>query len=249
VANAPIVAMAPLSTGAVIGTTGYPELMSGYAPEEVALTKLNLEQACVSAASMVSMGNMVVYASPDGLVMVNESQATLATDRVIEPKQWLLLNPSTIHAYQHEGLYIGFYDGVGGFIFDPRRSDFVFLDFYASAGFRDLSSDVLYLVIDGQLCEWRMGDALVKTWRSIEHKTPPVSYPFFRVKFKPGTDYSAEVVNVYTEEGLLHSEVMDSGRDWGYLPSTLATSWFIEVVGRADVEAVILGDDIQSMSV
>lgn len=248
VANAPIVAMAAIPNGAVVATEGYPELLTGFSPDTISLSRLELEQSCVSARSMVDMGDIAIYVSPDGLVGVNVSGASLLTENIIERVQWQALNPQSMHGCHHEGKYIGFYDGVGGFVFDPRRKDFIFLDFYASATYRDLAGDKLYLLIDDALHEWRAGEKLLATWRSKEFRTPPGGFVFFRVKHGPGEILTNTVVSVITEDGLLHSETLEIN-DWGYLPPGLFESWQIEVQSSANIESVMLGNDLAELGV
>ena len=78
-----VVAICPAGTSLVVGTKGYPYVMTGVSPSSITSQKLNIQQACISKRSMVSVDGVVLYASPDGLVGVTESGASVATDKII----------------------------------------------------------------------------------------------------------------------------------------------------------------------
>ena len=143
-----IVAISPTSTGFVVATKGYPHSFVGVSPDGLSSQKLDVKQACVSGASLVDMGEFAIYAGPDGLVAAGESRAEVITLDLFSRREWQGFNPETIHAYYYEDYYIGFYGdtagtgaGIGGFIYNPSTSDFIHLDFYATAGYNDLETD------------------------------------------------------------------------------------------------------------
>lgn len=249
-----VVAIAPLPSGAVVATTGYPELLSGYTSDSMSLDRLELAQACVSARSMVDMGTRAIYASPDGLVSASVQGAQLITQDILQPEQWQALNPSSIHAYHHEGEYIGFYkvnaNEKGGFIFNPSRRDISFIDMYATTGYRDLNSDNLYLVVGNTLFIYR-DHATQKeeyTWRSKVFDTAHSHYAMYRIKHKAGSDTSGTTVTIYTEDGQLHSVELTDG-EWGYIPPGLYRQWQIEVKGDQEIEAILLGNSLAELGV
>lgn len=149
-----IVGIAATRTSLVVGTEGNPYVFTGVSPDSMTEDRLPLQQACVSAQSMVAIGDIVIYASSDGLVGISPGGAQLITESILSKQAWAEFQPETIRAYHYEGKYIGFYGDIGGFVFDLRNNDFVRLDFYASAGYSDTRTDTLYLVVDGNLFAW-----------------------------------------------------------------------------------------------
>ncbi len=75
----PVVGLGRLDTSLVVLTKGAPYLISGSAPGYMTVVKADLEQACVSKRSIVSMGSAVFYASPDGLVALAASGSRVLT--------------------------------------------------------------------------------------------------------------------------------------------------------------------------
>jgi hypothetical protein len=107
------------------------------------MTMRELEQplACISKRSITSNNfRGVVYASPDGLVLVNGEGPQLISGNAKSKRDWEALIPTTLHGYMHDGRYFGFYnDGAAkGFMFDLRdpESGWTDLSFHATAAHR-----------------------------------------------------------------------------------------------------------------
>lgn len=164
------VAAAVTSTGTVIGTTGKPYLLVGSSPASSVPVPIDEVQACVSARSMVDMGEFVMYASPNGLVAVYGNRAQVLTEPLILPEDWRArFNPSSIHAYRYQERYLGFYDtgsGQGAFTFTPDEG-FRFYADYAECGYVDRETGKLLIVKDtGSVQEWDEGAIAPYSWRS-----------------------------------------------------------------------------------
>ncbi len=145
-----IVAIGAISQDVVVTTSENPYLVTGIDPGGMTKAKLALNQSCSSKRSLVSMGYGVIYASPDGLIMIGGSSgAKNITENILTREQWQELNPSSMIGLQHDGKYYGFYDnGVpGGFIIDTSGS-FEFLDYHAFGGYNHLEEDKLFAVFD-----------------------------------------------------------------------------------------------------
>ncbi len=104
-----IVAIATAGSSFVVATEGKPYFFNGVSPDSMSEQQMEISQSCVSARSMVDMGNYVIYASPDGLVGVREQGAELLTEKILDKKTWATYDPETIHAYKYEDLYVAFY--------------------------------------------------------------------------------------------------------------------------------------------
>ncbi len=103
-----VVGLTSISIGLMVLTQGKPVLMTGSSPAGMGAVEIDNDQACVSARSIVDMGDVAVYASPDGLVAAGENGVNLVTEGVFTREQWQALKPESIHAYKFEGRYVFF---------------------------------------------------------------------------------------------------------------------------------------------
>lgn len=114
---------APIALGVygntvVVATNGYPYVITGTEPTAMVPQKLERQQSCASARSMVDLGGGVAYASPDGLVVVDGSGLNVASEKWYSRDEWQALNPSTIHAVAWDGRYVMFCDPTGNGTWD-----------------------------------------------------------------------------------------------------------------------------------
>ena len=197
VVDYPVVGLGRMDTTLVALTQGVPYFMQGASPDVVTVVKSDLEQACVCKASIVSMGGTVLYASPDGLVLLTSgSQSLLVTEKLLSRDQWQALLGSsptaTFRAYGHDGKYIAFHQDVTetvagtsytyrGFIYDTRTGEFGRHDLAnVTAGYQDLRNDKLYLAqwtsgTSYQVTPWGEGGAMAGKWRSKKFSLPQIT--------------------------------------------------------------------------
>lgn len=167
-----IVAMAATTNALVVATEGFPYVVSGVSPDSMAQERLETNHACLSARSMVDMGEYVVYASPEGLVGISANQVQVLTQDVISPKQWrAIYNPSTLIAVAFDGKYLAFYtDKAGakkGFIFDPASRSLMPVSNYYSAMYTDLSQGDVFVLDGPNVCQFDRGlMPMPMQWRS-----------------------------------------------------------------------------------
>lgn len=174
-----IVALAAYGTTVVAGTKGYPFVASGNSPESMLQEKIEVNLPCINASGMVDLGYSVAYPSNDGLVVVSNGGATVASDALFTRADWQRLSPLNIVAAQYSGRYFASFlyvdiDGTtkteGTVIIDlTGQQPFVLrAAFRAEAFFYDTSSGKLYYSITGEIYEF---DALgetneIMTWKS-----------------------------------------------------------------------------------
>ena len=180
----PVVGLGRTDTTLVVLTKGAPYFMQGGSPAYITVVKSDLEQACVSKRSIVSMGNAVFYASPDGLVMLAASGSKILTDAIFDRADWQALGPTTLHAYGHDGKYIAFHNavtiggaGYTGFVMDFKSNQFIRHNISGiTAGYTDLRNDKLYLVNSSkQVVPWGEGSYLTGRWRSKVFTLPQIT--------------------------------------------------------------------------
>ena len=149
-----IVGLVVTATGVCILTTANPYVLVGSDPSGWGMVKLETNQACVSHQSIVDMGGMGIYASPDGLVGINGADVKLLTQGLLTREQWQgRYNPTTIVGAWAEDKYIGTYVPTAGgirqgFVYDPQTNSIVDLTLSASAMAADYKQDKL-IIWDG----------------------------------------------------------------------------------------------------
>jgi hypothetical protein len=171
----PIVGLGVMDTTLVVLTKGTPYFIQGTHPDSMAVVRSDVEQACVSKRSIVSVNGAVLYASPDGLVMLSSSGSKILTDKMFTYAQWQsIFAPANLHAYQHDLKYIAF-GSQGGFTYDLLTGQFTQHDLVATAGHHDMRNDTLFLANDNKLVKWDKGNALRYTWRSKMFSLPQIT--------------------------------------------------------------------------
>lgn len=242
-----VVSIYPVGTSLVVGTKGYPYVMTGVSPSSITSQKLNVQQACISKRSMTSVDGVVLYASPDGLVGVTESGASVATEQIISRDQWQAMNPSTLRAWSYEGKYIGLTDTTG-FIYDPKTGDFREISNRWDAAYNDMTADTLFLAKAAQLYSWRASsDSNVQLrWKSKEFIEPNgTSMSCCRII---ADDVSQIGMRLFVD-GVQELELIEGGVPEGSfrLPPLRGYKWQVEVFGKSSVERVTLATSMQEM--
>ena len=237
----PIVGGKAVGTSAVICTTGHPYLLTGSDPSALSLVKLDSPQACVSKRSIVAADGGVIYASPDGLILVTGAgNVQNLTAPFFTRDEWQQLVPSSIDGYFHDGRYYGFYNTgtvQRGFIFDPAQGNgaFTFIDTYATAGYVDLVQDALYLKVGSNIVKWNSASTQQTfTWKSaVFELTSPTNPAVAQVVAKayPVT------FNLYADGALKHTKTV-ANADPFWLPSGYRARFLeVELSGTNEVLA------------
>ena len=179
--NYNISAVAPMGQGIVVLTDGYPYFINTGEPESAQMIRLDEEQACVSARSVVAVGGSVMYASPDGLVGISSGGANVLTKDLYDRDAWQALGPESIHAYKHDGRYYGFFTS-GGFILDQSGA-LTPHDITATAGYVDPVLDKLYIMVGQDVQKWDSGSLKTHTWKSKRWNLPkPMAFSAAQIK-------------------------------------------------------------------
>lgn len=234
-----IIGLAVMGNSVVVTTEGNPYIFTGISPDSMSGLKLEQKQACVSKRSIVDMGDYVIYASPDGLVAASERSTDLLTEAIMRRDQWQeKYNPTTIHACQFEGKYIGFYGGTTGFIFDPRTQTLVDLDFYASAAFNDLKQDKLFLAVADSLKEWD-GGAENKTMRWKKHFE--LNGNALPTCIRVEAENIAEITFKLWVDGTLQLTTTPASETF-WLPPLRGENFEIELSGNSMIRGVVMAD-------
>jgi hypothetical protein len=246
----PVVGLGRMDTTLAVLTTGTPYFIQGSSPDSTVVVKSDLEQACVSKRSIVSTNGVVVYASPDGLIMLTPGGSQMVTEKYFNRAQWqTYFQPTSIHAYSHDMKYIAFYeiengDGTttqGGFIYDFKSQQFILHNLYASAGYADLQQDQLFVVTNNRLLKkWEQGSALSYIWKSKKFTMPyPIGFTCAQVE----AETYPVTCKIYQAGTLIHTQTVAS-REPFRLPSNVGRDWEIQLEGTSEVFSLDLAQSM-----
>ena len=243
----PVVGLGVIDTTVVVLTKGRPYFIQGSHPSSSVMVEADVNQACVSKRSIVSMGNYVFYASPDGLVGLSPGGSAVVTQSMFDKYTWQSLNPDNMLGCMYENKYVGFFDttsGNGGFVYDMTAKTWNFHDIYATGAYNDLKNDALYIIKSNGLWKWDTGTALSYIWKSKKFTfLEPKSFACYRVQaeaypvtMKIYRDSSA-VVNLSVTDDALRR-----------LPPGLGTDWEFQLEGDKEVYNVQLAQTPQELN-
>ena len=245
----PVVGLGRMDTTLAVLTKGTPYLIQGTHPASMAVVKSDLEQACVSKESIVSLGGAVVYAAPDGLMLLSSGGSKIITQDMFSYKQWqAYFKPESIHAYQQDNKYIAFYDNgttQGGFIFDVASGQFILHNIYATAGYHDLQRDKLFLAYaDRSLKAWERGGAMSYIWKSKKFTMPQItgfSCAQLEAEAYPMT------LKIYADTTLIHTQTVQN-RNPFRLPSKVGRDWEMQVEGSNEVFSLAIAHSMTELA-
>ena len=232
----PVVGLGVIDTTVVVLTKGRPYFIQGSHPDSMVMIEADVNQACISKRSIVSMGGYVFYASPDGLVALAPGGSTVVTESMFDKYTWQSLSPEDLLGCMYENQYVGFFDatsGNGGFVYDMVAKTWNFHSIYVVGAFNDLKNDALYVIkeADTELWKWDTGTALSYTWKSKKFTfSEPKAFSCYRVQAEayPVTMKiyrdSASIVNLSVTDDALRR-----------LPSGLGTDWEFQLEGNTEV--------------
>ena len=233
-AGYPIVGLGVIDTTVVVLTKGRPYFIQGSHPEAMTMVEADVNQACVSKKSIVSMNNYVFYASPDGLVGLSPGGSNVVTQSMFDKYSWQNMNPANLVGTRYENKYVGFLNttsGDGGFIYDMNAKTWNFHNIYATGGFNDLKNDALYVIKSNELWKWDTGTALSYVWKSKKFTFPePKGFTCYRVQ----AESYPVTIKIYRDGvSIVSTAVSDSGVK--RLPSGIGTDWEFQLEGNTEV--------------
>ena len=185
----PIVGLGVFGQTLFVGTMGNPYLISGADSASMSALKLDSEHSCVSRRSIVGVGNGVVYASPDGLCLASQGGVQLLTGDLFSREDWQALNPASIVAAVHEGVYY-FWTAAGCWALDfvgKKLGTVTGVD--ATALHRDMLTDHLYAVVGNEVRKLFSQGRRDATWRSGVAQLPaqaPLAWVQVDSRFEAG---------------------------------------------------------------
>lgn len=249
-----IVGLGVFGQSVVVLTDSYPHVFSAVDPASATGEKLTFPQACVSEASIVDLGNGVIYASPDGLVQIGAGGVDVITRSLFTKEKWQAYNPSSISASVYEDRYVALYNKPGNvrgvliFDFTGQGALLTESDVNAStqvtAMYQDARSDTLYMAQGSNIVRFDAGSSLSYQWRS----------KIFRLPFQFNMGFGQVVSSSYPitlkvfADGVLRQTKTVASSDVFRLTSGFrARDWSFEVSGAGRVTQVFLSTSIDEL--
>ena len=164
----------------VICTKGFPYNALGYAPDEMSLSRIHLNQSCASKRSITQLGILTCYASPDGLVGIQDGVGRLVSSEYFSRRDWEAFGATSMNgAYYSKHLFL-FSGAIASLVwsFDDKRSAVRALSLRTEAVFTHLVTETMYFVEDNEIKAFDQGTGNhTLLWRSKEYRHDvPVSY-------------------------------------------------------------------------
>lgn len=240
-----IVGLGSFGNTVVVCTEGRPYIATGVDPGGLSLQQVELDQACVSKRSIARMGlEGVVYASPDGLVLIGPGTAAVVTSDMFTREEWQALHPESITAFSHDGAYIAFWDNgqeSGCFIIDSDVDGLVVADVSATGGFVDLLTDSLYLIIDGNVYEWDAGNAMTAEWTGKVWTGRATNYPACQVDADEYPESDPVTLEVIADGDTLHTHTVASRQPMRLPAGRRYFDWSLRLQTKVAVHEVRIG--------
>ena len=162
-----IVGLGVTSNGVSVVTEGAPYFVGGSGPGSMTAIKLDNSQSCINANSVVDMGEYILYAGPDGLVLITGTTTELISKGIISSDQWT--DPSgsfkakTIRAFRYKETYVAFdLSSATGWVYDPKTPESSRFTTLTSSGairggYEDKANGDLYLIVGNDIVKYREG--------------------------------------------------------------------------------------------
>lgn len=174
-----IVALAAWNGSLVVLTKGAPSQGSGNTPGSFVLQTAQIWEPCVSRGSVVSDPRGVIYAGPNGLMVLNGTGIQSLTDKLIDRVKWRDdYRATSLRAARHRDQYIAVNDRGSGLIvdFSDERGGLVRLNCFAyvESIWNDTNTGDAYFTVGKKIFRWDelAGTKLVYRWRSKKFVSP-----------------------------------------------------------------------------
>jgi hypothetical protein len=217
----------------VVATKGVPYMVDVVDSADVTITRLEHQYACVSKRSLCEIGGGVVYASPDGLVLVDQSGVKLITADHFDRDQWQAFKPESMMIRWWDNRLVIFYDTgatQGSILLDPGREP-TLSTVWSDCAYVDPLRDALYIASGTSVQRFDAGAAMTYTWRSKLFRMP------LSMNFAAGRVHAAGpvTVRVIADGALRFSKVISNSNPFRLPSGFTARDWQIEIEGTSEV--------------
>lgn len=246
----PVVGLGVFDQTLFVGTTGNPYFVTGAHSASMSALKLESNQSCAARRTIVSVQGGVLYASPDGLCLASARGVEVVTRQLITRKDWQALQPATMFAAEHEGVYYLFYAGTGGGCLAFSLQDGMKLGRVALSGtavWVDKFNDLMYLAQDENIMECFSGPELRAARWKTGLATQGQQLPLAWAKVYGQQDAAHPVTLRLWGDGQLRHTATFTSLDPQRLPPGRWLEHEVEIEGAARVTSVVLCSTTQEL--
>ncbi|WP_027178769.1 hypothetical protein [Maridesulfovibrio bastinii] len=250
-----VVALGYFDQTVVVLTKGHAHLINGVDPESLSIDKLSYNEACVSKRSVVNSPAGVIYASPDGLVLIGPNGMSMLTSSLYTKEQWRDLNPEKLIGFYQDGQYIAFFEGTGtGIIFDFEMQDIVNVSLTGKqvyGGHVDTEDDALYLLTYDttyRIEKWEGSSSTLSfVWKSKDFfSSRPVNMGAARIMGEQ-SEASPVQFKTYLDGELVDSCVITDDEPFRLSAGMKGRDWEFQLEGTAEVFEVRMAPGIAEL--
>ena len=256
----PIVGLGIYGQTVVVMTDAYPYIATGTRPDTMTLVKMRLAEPCLSKRSIVSALQGVLYASKNGLVLVNSSGMDVITRNTISNEEWgPFYQPAAVKAAKYQTYYIAYISSTTGFIIDLAASTPYIVDIDAITDVDNIVADDLtgnILLFSNNISYLWDDNAQPRTswlWRSKVFESPgPLNFGCGILHAKPVSNPATESVTLKMFAGVYdqnnfqmiqkYNQVVKAGEMFRLPSGYKATEWQFELSGNMNVMSLELGE-------
>lgn len=239
----PVVGLGVFDQTLFVGTTGNPYFVTGAHSASMSALKLESNQSCAARRSIVSVQGGVLYASPDGLCLASARGVEVVTRQLITRKDWQALQPASMFAAEHEGVYYLFYGGTGGGCLAFSLQDGMKLgrvELSGTAVWVDKFNDLMYLAQGQNIMECFSGAELRAARWKTGLATQGQQLPLAWAKVYGQQDVGHPVTLRLWGDGQLRHTATFTSLEPQRLPPGRWLEHQVEIEGAARVTSVVL---------
>lgn len=193
--DTPIVALAVLDNAVVVLTEGSPHVISGVAPDSLAVTKIETAEPCFNRFGVVVLPDGVYYPSGNGLAKIVAESVQVVTTQLVDSSAWRRdFSPQTTIACRDHEYYLGFTSTDEGYFLAPTDPSNTIIKLDSFDGVKNIFTDRLdgevYYLKEEILFRWDPPGTspITFTWRSKDFVFPkPINLGAFVVDFDAET--------------------------------------------------------------
>lgn len=238
----PVVGLGVFGQTLFVGTTGNPYFVSGAHSASMSAVKLDSNQSCASARSIIAVQGGVLYASPDGLCLASHAGVQNITGQLIAREDWQRMQPQSMFCAEHEGVVYLFYAGQGGgcLTYDAETKKMGHVDLSGSAVWVDRFNDLMYVAKGEEILQcFSEASKRVGRWKS-GIRTMPQQMPLAWVKvYGAQSEEQPATVRLWGDGVLRHTATLKSLQP-ARLPAGRWLEYEVEVESQARLDRVVL---------
>ena len=245
-----VVSIIPYGTGLLATTTAHPYLISGVTPDSMSASKIPAIQAGVAKNAIADIGGGIVYASNDGLVLVNGMNASLEfSQKLFTRDDWRARYGSMLGSLQlaaHDGYLIGYFENADGFVIRLDEAGGTCTKYTGrhSASFMLPQADQIYMAAGNIIYQFAGGTEGGFTWHSGEHvAAKPCCFAAGHI------DCTGSItLSVYADGVLKFTRTLTAITEFRLPSGFLARKWSYKLVGTGTVRAVQIAASMEELS-